>query len=104
MLCRSLFAVERLRSSVTMRSIVINPQGVLPYGLSDWTTMRQKECIYVDRTQAIAELDTTAAHACLWGPRRTGKSLLANQLALWHDKAVTEVEVRPSNLDTFFAY
>eukprot|EP01033_Poteriospumella_lacustris_P016296 gene16296-11652_t len=75
-----------------MRSIVINPQGVLPYGLSDWTTMRQKECMYVDRTQAIAELDTTAAHACLWGPRRTGKSLLANQLALWHDKAVPEVE------------
>eukprot|EP01033_Poteriospumella_lacustris_P012747 gene12747-9114_t len=75
-----------------MRSIVINPQGILPYGLSDWTTMRQKECIYVDRTQAIVELDSTAAHACLWGPRRTGKSLLANQLALWHDKAVTEVE------------
>lgn len=49
--------------------------------------------IYVDRTKAIAQLDAETVHSCLWSPRRTGKTLLVNQLALWHDKAIAENEV-----------
>jgi hypothetical protein len=56
--------------------------------------MRQDQFVYVDRTKAIAQLDADTYHSSLWGPRRTGKSLLANQLALWHDKAIPEKEVK----------
>lgn len=55
--------------------------------------MRDGRFIYVDRTKAIAQLDATTFHSCLWSPRRTGKSLLANQLTLWHDKAITKEKV-----------
>eukprot|EP01039_Chlorochromonas_danica_P006636 gene6636-7329_t len=54
--------------------------------------MCQKQFVYVDRTKAIAQLDAETVHSCLWSPRRTGKTLLVNQLALWHDKAITEKE------------
>lgn len=63
-----------------MRSIVINAKGRIPYGVSSWNQMRSDRCIYVDRTKAIAQLDATTIHSCLWRPRRTGKTLLANQL------------------------
>jgi hypothetical protein len=55
--------------------------------------MREDDCIYVDRTKAIAQLDETTIYSCLLGPQRNGKSLLASQLALWHDKAIAEKEV-----------
>jgi hypothetical protein len=81
-----------------MRSIVINPQGEVPYGLSDWKRIREDQFVYVDRTKVIAQLDKKTVHSCLWSPRRTGKTLLTNQLALWHDKAITEKEVKASSI------
>lgn len=94
MLGHSTHAAGGLRSRVIFRSIVINPKGALPYGLSNWNMIRQFQRMYVDRTKAIAELDAKTGHSCLWSPRRTGKSLMANQLALWHDKAISDKEVR----------
>eukprot|EP01033_Poteriospumella_lacustris_P011600 gene11600-8268_t len=63
--------------------------------------MREVKFIYVDRTKAIAQLDADTVHSCLWSPRRTGKSLLANQLALWHDKAIPETKRMELFADTY---
>jgi hypothetical protein len=90
---RSTFAVRRLRSGLVKRSVVVNAKGHYPCGLSNWVQMREDDCIYVDRTKAIAQLDETTIYSCLLGPQRNGKSLLASQLALWHDKAIAEKEV-----------
>lgn len=93
MLRRCAFTSERLRSNLIIRSIVINAKGRIPYGVSNWNQMRTDRFIYVDRTKAIAQLDATTYYSCLWRPSRTGKTLLANQLALWHDQAITEKKV-----------
>jgi hypothetical protein len=93
MLHRSTFVAANLRCRLSKRSIVINPTGTIPYGLSNWKHIREEKCVYVDRTEAIAKLDSNTYHSCLWSPRRTGKSLLANQLALWHDKAIKDYKV-----------
>lgn len=73
--------------------MAIDTKGRIPYGLSNWGQFRRNQFVYVDRTQVIAKLDATTVHSCLWSPRRTGKTLLCNQLSLWHDKAISEDEV-----------
>eukprot|EP01032_Pedospumella_encystans_P012282 gene12282-14220_t len=72
--------------------MAVDTKGRIPYGLSNWGQFRRNQFVYVDRTQVIAKLDATTVHSCLWSPRRTGKSLLCNQLALWHDKAISKDE------------
>jgi len=85
--------MKRVRPRMIIRSMVINPEGPIPYGLSNWDLIREEKCVYIDRTEAVAKLDATSFYSCLWSPRRTGKTLLANQLAHWHDKAITKEQV-----------
>lgn len=94
----------RGRFSSTIDSSILNVGGLNPYGTSNWNHMMEKQCIYVDRTQDILKLDATTFHSCLWSPRRTGKTLLCNQLALWHDKAISKDEVCFVFVDHFFEY
>ena len=63
---------------------------MIPLGISDWRTLRREEYFYVDKTHYIEKLPQKA---CLWGNRRTGKSLFCSQLELYHDKAVSSEEV-----------
>jgi hypothetical protein len=64
MLRRSIFVVENSRCLLITRSIVINPKGVIPYAIAKWDQIRQKECVYVDRTKAIAKIDSKTFHSC----------------------------------------
>jgi hypothetical protein len=94
MLRPTTFVAEHLvRRLLITRSIVTNPTGAIPYGSSDWDEIRQDKYVYVDKTETIAKMDSKAKYSCLWSPRRTGKSLLVNQLGLWHDKAIKDDEV-----------
>jgi hypothetical protein len=94
MLRPTIFVAEHLvRRLLITRSIVTNPKGTIPYGSSKWDQIRQNKFVYIDKTETIAKMDSEPVHSCLWSPRRTGKSLLVNQLALWHDKAIKDDEV-----------
>lgn len=78
-----------------IQSSLINAEGSLPYGLCNWELFRKERFCYVDRTQSLAALDNTTVHSCLWSHRRTGKSLLTDQMTHWHDKAVCAEQVLP---------
>jgi hypothetical protein len=52
----------------------------LPIGIQTLPKMREKNCVYVDKTQLIHQLVTTGSHYFLSRPRRFGKSLLISTL------------------------
>ena len=52
----------------------------LPLGIQSLQQLRDKNCIYVDKTQLIHQLVTTGSYYFLSRPRRFGKSLLISTL------------------------
>ena len=52
----------------------------LPLGLMDFSNIRKKNMIYVDKTSLIAKIANLNAPIFLSRPRRFGKSLLINTL------------------------
>ncbi len=52
----------------------------LPIGIQSLQQLRDKNCIYVDKTQLIHQLVTTGSYYFLSRPRRFGKSLLISTL------------------------
>jgi hypothetical protein len=52
----------------------------LPIGIQTLPKMRERNCVYVDKTQLVHQLVTTGSHYFLSRPRRFGKSLLVSTL------------------------
>jgi hypothetical protein len=52
----------------------------LPIGIQTLPKMRERNCVYVDKTQIVHQLVTTGAYYFLSRPRRFGKSLLVSTL------------------------
>ncbi|RYE55395.1 MAG: hypothetical protein EOP48_10325 [Sphingobacteriales bacterium] len=52
---------------------------------SSWASIVGNESFYVDKTKAIEQLESTGKYLKLFRPRRFGKSLFCNQLALYYD-------------------
>ena len=62
----------------------------LPIGIQDFRDLRERNCIYVDKTDLIYTLCTEAKHYFLARPRRFGKSLLLSTIKyLYSDEKQT---------------
>lgn len=62
---------------------------LLPYGMSDFATIRRENKYYVDKTQFIPALEEYKYQMFL-RPRRFGKSLTLNMLAAYYDIALKD--------------
>ncbi len=61
-----------------------NTRKRIPYGLSDFETLRNDNCYYVDKTAYIRRLEEYN-FALFLRPRRFGKSLFVNMLKAYYD-------------------
>ena len=52
----------------------------LPVGIQTFSELRSRDCLYVDKTEAIHRLLTTGKYFFLSRPRRFGKSLLLSTI------------------------
>jgi len=59
----------------------------IPYGISSYKTIRQKNCYYVDKTDYIPKLENAGEFLFLIRPRRFGKSSLLTVLESYYDIA-----------------
>ncbi len=62
----------------------------LPYGISDFYSLRQENYLYIDRTQAISHLENSGKQLLFLRPRRFGKSLWLSVLENYYDINKTE--------------
>ena len=69
-----------------MESTPQNKIRLIPYGESDFATIRRENRYYVDKTMFIPALETFKFQTFL-RPRRYGKSLMINMLAAYYDVA-----------------
>ena len=56
-----------------------------PYGLSDFSVIRQEDYFYQDRTHLIPQLEQSGRQLLFLRPRRFGKSLLLSMLEHYYD-------------------
>ena len=66
-----------------------NKIRLLPYGMSDFATIRKENRYYVDKTMFIPKLEEFKYQMFL-RPRRFGKSLMLNMLAAYYDVAMKD--------------
>ncbi len=66
-----------------------NKIRLLPYGMSDFATIRRENRYYVDKTMFIPKLEEFKYQMFL-RPRRFGKSLMLNMLAAYYDVAMKD--------------
>ncbi len=66
-----------------------SPIRLLPYGQSDFATIRRENKYYVDKTMFIPALEEYNFQTFL-RPRRFGKSLMLNMLAAYYDVAMKD--------------
>ena len=59
----------------------------LPYGISDFTDLREAGCYYTDKTQYIPKMERAGRFLFLIRPRRFGKSIFLSMLAAYYDIA-----------------
>lgn len=57
----------------------------IPYGETDFVTMRKENSYYVDKTAYIRYFENAAKYIMFLRPRRFGKSLFLNTLAAYYD-------------------
>jgi len=60
-------------------------EAYFPYGISSWEGIVSTNRFYVDKTEAISQMEDTGDYLKLWRPRRFGKTLFCNQLAHYYD-------------------
>lgn len=67
-----------------------------PYGISSWEKVVTTKSFYIDKTKTIELMESPGfgEYVKVWRPRRSGKSLFCNQLALYYDTAVDDNKVR----------
>ena len=61
----------------------------IPYGVSDFTSVINRNLYYVDKTRFIPELENQADNLFFIRPRRFGKSLFINMLRTYYDCQTT---------------
>ena len=59
----------------------------IPYGISDFTDLRNKGCYYSDKTHYIPQMEAAGDFLFLIRPRRFGKSMFLSMLAVYYDIA-----------------
>jgi hypothetical protein len=69
----------------------------IPYGISNYKDIQQKNAYYVDKTQYIPKIESAGDFLFLIRPRRFGKSSLLTMLECYYDIA------RAEEFDTLFA-
>ncbi len=58
---------------------------LIPYGETDFVTMRRENSYYVDKTAFITYIENAAKYVVFLRPRRFGKSLFLNTMAAYYD-------------------
>ena len=71
-------------------------QQRFPYGISSFENIVEDNFLYFDKTQTIERMETLGSYLKIWRPRRSGKSLFCDQLALYYDKGAADNTVRNS--------
>ena len=66
-------------------TMVQSPKKV-PYGVSCFEDIVKNNFVYFDRTAAMKDIEDSGYYLKIWRPRRSGKSLFCDQLALYYDK------------------
>ena len=62
----------------------------VPYGVSDFVTVRERNLYYVDKTIYLSLLEQQPDNLFYIRPRRFGKSLFISMLQAYYDKAMTD--------------
>ena len=62
----------------------------VPYGVSDFVTVRERTLYYVDKTMYLSLLEQQPDNLFYIRPRRFGKSLFISMLQAYYDKAMTD--------------
>lgn len=62
----------------------------VPYGVSDFVTVREQNLYYVDKTMYLSLLEQQPDNLFYIRPRRFGKSLFISMLQAYYDKAMTD--------------
>ena len=62
----------------------------VPYGVSDFVTVRERNLYYVDKTMYLSLLEQQPDNLFYIRPRRFGKSLFISKLQAYYDKAMTD--------------
>ena len=62
----------------------------VPYGVSDFVSVRERNLYYVDKTMFLPELEKQPDTLIFIRPRRFGKSLFINMMCAYYDKAMTD--------------
>lgn len=60
----------------------------IPYGVSDFVSVRERNLYYVDKTMYLKELESQPDSLFFIRPRRFGKSLFISMLRAYYDKAM----------------
>lgn len=66
----------------------MNKQKQLPYGVSDYISIRESNLYYVDKTMYLPMMEDAARFLFFIRPRRFGKSLFINMMRAYYDKAL----------------
>src|SRR5574344_2773180 len=60
----------------------------IPYGVSDFLSLRKRNLYYIDKTMYLAELESQPDTLIFIRPRRFGKSLFISMMQAYYDKAM----------------
>lgn len=60
----------------------------IPYGVSDFLSVRKDELYYIDKTMYLEELESQPRTLIFIRPRRFGKSLFISMMRAYYDKAM----------------
>ena len=62
----------------------------VPYGVSDFVTVRERNLYYVDKTMYLSLLEQQPDNLFYIRPRRFGKSLFISMVRAYYDKAMAD--------------
>ena len=60
----------------------------IPYGVSDFLSVRKDDLYYIDKTMYLEELESQPRTLIFVRPRRFGKSLFISMMQAYYDKAM----------------
>ena len=60
----------------------------IPYGVSDFLSLRKDELYYIDKTMYLEELESLPRTLIFIRPRLFGKSLFISMMRAYYDKAM----------------
>lgn len=69
---------------------MLNGIKKLPYGVSDFVSVREENLYYVDKTMYLPELEDQAHTLIYIRPRRFGKSLFISMMEAYYDKRMAD--------------